>query len=586
MKTRKLFSRIMAGVIAMILVLGMNMTALADSTLTVNGTKAGGGDVTAYKLFDRTEQTVGDKKAVAYTLNSKYAEFFTQEVKACEGKDGDALSEAAYTYVAGLAGDEKKADLSKFAADMWKWISERNIVADKTVQAAATETTMTLGAGYYLIFPAGAATLKDGHNSPAILQDVDGTAAVTVTLKSEYPTVAKKIIPTTPNTSGGITVDAIVDGTWEGNHQMELDDPIDGEDNIAPYEAEDEKAASNAAIGDSVTYQLKSKVPDMSGYQDYTFKFEDTLSKGLDLKEVVSVQVGNTKLTAKNSAINNTYALTYDKDTHILTVTFNNFFESFKNRVGDEITVVYTAALNEKAVVGTNPNTNTVKVEYSNNPKGDGKGTSEETEAKVYTFEFGIFKYSLNADGEDIASNRNSLANAQFKLYADEGHTTEIKLVEEKGEATGETTGKVYRKAKDATEKVVDHIETGVTGKVTIKGLKEGIYYLAETKAPDGFNKLVGDIKVEISNPTYDTADTTKLISYDVTYTMPGKTDGTKVTVSADANLAEIPVLNKAGSVLPSTGGMGTVVFTIAGAAIIAIMLVSSLVSKKRKRSE
>ena len=578
MKTRKLFSRIMAGVIAMILVLGMNMTALANSTLTVNGTKAGGGDVTAYKLFDRTEQTVGDdKKAVAYTLNSKYEGFFTQTGKAGEGKTGDALSEAAYTYVAGLAGDEKKADLSKFAADMWKWISAKTIEADVTAPAAANKTTMTLGAGYYLIFPAGAATLKDGHNSPAILQDVDGTAAVTVTLKSEYPTVAKKIIPTTPNTSGGITVDAIVDGTWEGNHQMELDDPIDGEDNIAPYEAEDEKAASNAAIGDIVTYQLKSKVPDMSGYQDYTFKFEDTLSKGLDLKEVVSVQVGNTKLTAKKSGIN-TYALTYDKDTHILTVTFNNFLDSFTEHVGKEITVVYTAALNEKAVVGTNPNTNTVKVEYSNNPKGDGKGTSEETEAKVYTFEFGIFKYSLNADGEDIASNRNPLAHAQFKLYADEEHNTEIKLVEE--------TGKVYRKAKDATETAAEYIETGETGKVTIKGLKEGTYYLAETKAPDGFNKLVGDIKVEINHLVYDDADATQLNSYDVTYTMPGKTDSTKVTVSADANLAEIPVLNKAGSVLPSTGGMGTVVFTIAGAAIIAIMLVSSLVSKKRKRSE
>ena len=67
---------------------------------------------------------------------------------------------------------------------------------------------------------------------------------------------------------------------------------------------------------------------------------------------------------------------------------------------------------------------------------------------------------------------------------------------------------------------------------------------------------------------------------------MPGETNGITVTVPTGANLAEIPVLNKAGSVLPSTGGMGTVVFTIAGAAIIAIMLVSSLVSKKRKRSE
>ena len=143
---------------------------------------------------------------------------------------------------------------------------------------------------------------------------------------------------------------------------------------------------------------------------------------------------------------------------------------------------------------------------------------------------------------------------------------------------------KVYCQAKDDGAGV-EFIETDVTGKVTIKGLKEGTYYLAETKAPAGFNKLVGDIKVEIGNLVYDTTDTTKLNSYDVTYTIPGTTS-TTVTVPTEANLAEIPVLNKAGSVLPSTGGMGTVVFTIAGAAIIGLMLVSSLVSKKRKRSE
>lgn len=579
MKTRKLFSRIMAAVFAMILVLGMNMTALA-STLTVTGTKDKGGNVTAYKLFDRTEQIVDGKKAVAYTLISKYEGFFTQAGKVGEGKTGDALSEAAYNYVAGLAGEANKEALSQFAADMWKWISENNVTADNSVAATADKTTMDLPAGYYLIFPAGAATLTGEAKSPAILQDVDGKTEVSVNLKSEYPTVEKKIIPTT-TTSGGTSVGAIVDGSWDGSHHMELDDPIDEEDNIAPYGATDEKTASNAAIGDIVTYQLKSKVPDMSGYKTYTFKFEDTLSKGLDLKKLVSVKVGTTTLTASSSG-NNTYALNYKANgegTHTLTVTFNNFLDSFKDHVGEEITVVYTAALNKNAAVGIDPNTNKVKVEYSNDPSGTGTGKSEDVEAKVYTFEFGIFKYSLKDGADDEATNRNPLADAQFKLYADAEHTTEIKLVEVAG------ADKVYCQAKDDGAGV-EFIETDATGKVTIKGLKEGTYYLAETKAPAGFNKLVGDIKVEIGNLVYDTTDTTKLNRYDVTYTMPGETNGITVTVPTNANLAEIPVLNKAGSTLPSTGGMGTVVFTIAGAAIIGLMLVSSLVSKKRKRSE
>lgn len=544
MKTRKLFSRIMAAVFAMILVLGMSMTALA-STLTVNGTKNNGGNVTAYKLFERTEQIVDGKKAVAYTLISKYEGFFTQTGKPGVGKTDDALSEAAYNYVAGLAGDANT--LSQFAADMWKWISENNIAADKSVAATANTTTMDdLPAGYYLIFPAGAATLKDEHKSPAILQDVDGTNPVNVTLKSEYPTLKKEVKTTAEGTFG---------------------------------------AAGTVKPGDTVTYTITSKVPDVSGYtKGYKFVIKDTLSNGLTFNaSSVNVKIG------ENALGNANYILNTDATSNSFTLELKNMTTGTDPNkqtpnltlypTGAAITLTYTATVNEKAVTGIDPNTNKAKVEYSNKPGEDGTGESEEVVAKVYTFEFGIFKYSLKDGTVDEASNRNPLANAQFKLYADAEHNKEIKLVEE--------TGKVYCQTKDATETAVDYIETDATGKVTIKGLKEGTYYLAETKAPAGFNKLVGDIKVEINNLKYDTADTTMLISYDVTYTMPDKTSSSiKVTVPTNANLAEIPVLNKAGSILPSTGGMGTVVFTIAGAAIIGLMLVSSLVSKKRKRSE
>lgn len=548
MKTRKLFSRIMAAVFAMILVLGMSMTALADSNVTITGTKERG-NVTAYKLFDRTEQLVGAKKAVAYKLNATYERYFTQPGQAGVGKTGDALSEAAYNYVARLAGDENKEALSQFAADMWKWISENNVTADKSIAAAVETTTMELPAGYYLIFPAGAATLKDNHKSPAILQDVDGTTGVSVNLKSEYPTLKKEVKTTAEGTFGP-------NGT------------------VKP--------------GDTVTYTITSKVPDVSGYtKGYKFVIKDTLSPGLTFDaSSVKVKIGANDLGTTN------YALETDVAPYTFTLELKNMTTGEENKqtpniaiypTGETITLTYTATVNENAVTGIDPNTNKAKVEYSNNPSDTGTGESEEVEAKVYTFEFGIFKYSLmDNNAEDNAANRNPLANAQFKLYSDAEHNTEIKLVE----ATGEATGKVYRQTKD-TETAVEYIETGDTGKVTVKGLKEGTYYLAETKAPDGFNKLVGDIKVEISNVVYDTTDPTKLIRYDVSYTMPGETSvKVTVTVPTDANRAEIPVLNKAGSVLPNTGGMGTVMFTIAGAAIIGLMLVSSLVSKKRKRSE
>lgn len=549
MKMKKWISRVMAFALAMMMVLGMNMSALAASTsnLNISGTKANG-KVEAFKLFNRTESTVNKKKVVAYTLNDKYAGYFTQTGQVGAGKTGDALSAAAYEYVSRLSGDEKATDLSQFAADMWKWLaSQSGMTADATVDATAGTTTLSLDAGYYLVFPAGASVLKDAAKSPAMLLDVDGTSDVNADLKSEYPTVKK-------------TVKTTADGT-------------DG-------------AAGTVKPGDTITYTITSKVPDVSGYnKGYVFKINDTLSEGLTFKELTSVKIGDNDLEKAHyeliNPVDDAQKLTLELKDMATGTAGSMTPNTTVYPVGATITVTYTATVNEKAVTGINPNTNKASVTYSNDPSTDGTGTSEEVHADVYTFAFDIYKYTLTNDQQDdVAGNRTGLAGAQFKLYAAKGDAKgdEISLVDE--------TNGVYRQAKDDKEDKVEYITTGNTGIVTIKGLKDGTYYLTETKAPDGFNKLVGDIKVEINHLTYAADDTTKLESFDVTYTIPGADHSTTVTVNANDGKAEIPVRNNAGTVLPSTGGNGGIVFTIVGVAIIGVMMVSSLVSKKRKNAK
>ena len=313
-----------------------------------------------------------------------------------ESLTGEALSEAAYNYVKEQVGANGEAATAKtFAKDVLGWIldSKNHITATKTVNTTATSTVVSdLAYGYYLVYPKGATDTSTApgnqtYTSAASLVSITADTA-TINMKSNYPTVDKKIIPA--QSGSGITVGAIVDASWDGSHQMELDDENNPEDTIAPHSESDEKKAGDFGIGDTVTYQLTSKVPDMTGYNSYTFKFSDTLSKGLDLKEVLSVKVGNTTLTAKKSGTN-TYALAYDQAKRTLTVTLNDFYNSYKNHTGETITVVYTATLNKDAVIGMNPNTNKAVVEYSNDPTTGGTGTSEPSIVDVHTFDFTIY---------------------------------------------------------------------------------------------------------------------------------------------------------------------------------------------------
>ena len=578
---KKLVSRFMAVLMAMTMILSMSMTAFAaeapKGTLTVNNTVAGK-TLDLYQIFTATKS--GDN--VAYTLNSAYEGFFKTKVDNGSSLSGEALSEAAYNYVNAQVGTDG-SNGAEFAKAILGWILENNATVDATHTTATTTDGTTvinnLAYGYYVVYPLGA---TDTSAAPGTGQDYTSVASLvsvtdtnaTVNMKSNYPTVDKKIIPA--QSGSGLTVGAIVNPSWEGNHQMELDDENESEDTIAPHGAADEKKAGDFAIGDTVTYQLTSKVPDMTGYNSYTFKFTDTLSKGLDLKAILSVKVGDTELKAGKTG-DNTYLPTYttnDNGTHTLTISFNNFYNNFMNRTGETITVVYTATLNKDAVIGMNPNTNKAVVEYSNDPTAGGTGTSEPSIVDVHTFNFTIFKYYLKGETQT------GLANAEFELYK----------ANEAGDAA-DTNAKInIVKVKDGEYRQAtpeeaaaggfksDVIVSGTNGKVLVKGLDAGTYYLRETKAPEGYNKLLSDIKVEIT-ATYGTDG--KLASYKVDYTYNGvKKDGDAIT-SKD-NSPEVAVENKTGAQLPSTGSKGALMVTLAGIVLFGALTASKAFGKKK----
>lgn len=581
---KKLVSRFMAVLMAMTMILSMSMTVFAaeapKGTLTVNNTVAGK-NLDLYQIFTATKS--GNN--VAYTLNSAYEGFFQSKISDASTLTGEALSEKAYAYVKDQVGTDG-SNGAAFAKDIMGWILGNTTAVEATHTTATTgaDTTVISGLayGYYVVYPLGAtdtstAPGNETVKSVASLVSVTGDDA-TVNMKSNYPTVDKKIIPA--QSGSGITVGAIVDASWDGSHQMELNDENNPEDTIAPHSESDEKKAGDFGIGDTVTYQLTSKVPDMTGYNSYTFKFSDTLSKGLDLKEVLSVKVGNTTLTAKKSGTN-TYALAYDQAKRTLTVTLNDFYTSYKNRTGETITVVYTATLNKDAVIGMNPNTNKAVVEYSNDPTTGGTGTSEPSIVDVHTFDFTIYKYYLK--DQNNKDDKTALANAEFELYkaneAGDAADTNAKInIVDDGKG-------VYRQATPEEAKATDFtsakIVSDTDGKVLVKGLDAGTYYLRETKAPEGYNKLLSDIKVVIE-ANYDTT-TGKLTNYTVTYTYNG--DPITVTNTDKLTSPEVPVENKTGAQLPATGSKGALMVTLAGIVLFGVLTASKAFGKKKAKN-
>ena len=283
---------------------------------------------------------------------------------------------------------------------------------------------------------------------------------------------------------------------------------------------------NNAKIGDTVEYKVEIKVAD--GAQKYTVT--DTMSKGLTFNSTsLKVAVGSTFATADTD-----YTLTPTENGFTLELP-ESYVSTFTK--GTVILVTYNATLNKDAVIDGDGNTNKVTLSYGNHQNT----VPSEVTTKSYQFDL------VKVDG----TTNKLLDGAEFELADGE---TKLSFVKD-------TAGN-YRVAMTGEDGATTTI-TVKGGKVNIYGLAGKTYTLTETKAPDGYNKLVTSETVNLADGS--------------------KTHATIVdSVYKDGGVV---VENHAGTVLPSTGGMGTTLFYVIGGGLMVAAVVL-LVTKKRMENK
>lgn len=397
-----------------------------------------------------------------------------------------------------------------------------------TGNAAASPLSVT-GDGYYFVKDAD--TTSDEANTAKTRYILQVVGDVTVNAKSSVPTVEKKVKEKNDTTG--------TETAWQ---------------DAADYD-----------IGDEIPYQITGTLPStFADYKTYkTYTFTDTLSEGLTItdaeKAAIKVTVGTTDVTSHfDIAVSG----------QVLTVSLKSG-EDLKTWTDPKLTayskivVNYSATLNEKAKIGSAGNPNTVNLTFSNNPNAEGEGDHGKTpddKVIVFTYTIKANKVEKNDKGENVA-----LEGAGFTLY---------KFVKD------DNGSDTYNGVKGTWTSVKEIAPTDTTKPTTFefKGTDAGTYKLVETTVPAGYNKA-DDIIITVS-ATYDTdfADPKlKTLTVDpstagFTASMTGETDG---QITGD-------ILNKKGSTLPSTGGIGTTIFYVLGAALVIIAAVV-LVARRKK---
>ena len=423
-----------------------------------------------------------------------------------------------------------------------------------------------LGYGYYLTDEVSA--VQDTHSAASLILTNTANPDAQVNIKSDYPTLIKKI---------------------------NEDDNNIGWNDIGDYE-----------IGQTVPYYHDTYVPNMNGYQTYKMIFHDKMDNALTFnKDSVSITISSTtkSYTLKSSEFNvveNSGEDTFYAEIPDLKAIVDKQFpegmnNNYENTYGQSIRLNYNATLNDNAATRTGRAgfENTVRLEYSNNPDSDGNGSTGTTPWDTVV----CFTYKIN--GLKVNNHNKLLKNAKFRLYSDENCTNEVYVKETADgyvvmnrDSLGGTDHTGGTRPSNAVEMASD-----AKGVFTILGLDQGTYYLKETDSPAGYRELKDPIVITIK-PTFN-ADRNNYVSGE------GATEKTLQKLEATAHVKEfldgaykesdtdlktdvtdgsanITVVNYVGTKLPITGSNLTMICLGVG----TITVVGALALDKKRKNK
>lgn len=502
---KKAMKKLMAALLAVAMVCAMAIPAFADGSSSTGSAATTKYTITAPKnghTYEIYQIFTGDYDPLQPSMlaNIKWGKNGT-------GTAGDAVEQTvldALSAVASSASDKAKLD-----------VIENYVKLDTTPVAIVTNgSSVEVVGGYYLIKD------KDGSLSgsePYTTYLVSVVGHVTINPKSSAVPEFKKKLKDTNDSTGDVS-------GWQDS---------------ADYD-----------IGDYIPFRLQGTVPeDYDSYKTYYYAFHDKEEAGLTFDpSSVEVHLGD----ENGAIISDNYYKVATKTSGTLSdteCTFEIVFDDLKNipsvTANSTITVTYKSRLNENAVLGKQGNVNTAKLEYSNNPRGDGKGETPWDNVIVFTYKVVVNKIDQAGD---------PLEGAQFTLT---------------------------KKTKNGTD-VVKTMDVNTTlTQFTLSGLDDGEYTLTETVTPAHYNTI---------SPITFTVTADHKIDWDsistrdnVLTSLSGEKKVGEITFNVDkkAGTLTTDVVNNIGTTLPGTGGIGTTIFYVIGGGLMVAAAIL-LITKKR----